>query len=72
MHVIDGVEVRIYSPAKTVADCFEYRNKIGLGVAIEGLRDCLQQRRETLDEIWDAAKVCRMSNVMRPYLDAVT
>lgn len=71
-HAIDGVEVRIYSPAKTVADCFKYRNKIGLNVAIEALRDCLQRKRATVDEIWEAAKVCRMSNVMRPYLEAVT
>ncbi|WP_417735236.1 type IV toxin-antitoxin system AbiEi family antitoxin domain-containing protein [Rosistilla oblonga] len=71
-HDVDGVEVHIYSAAKTVADCFKYRNKIGLDVAIEALRDCLQQRTATLDELWAAAKVCRMSNVMRPYLEAVT
>jgi predicted transcriptional regulator of viral defense system len=70
-HVVDGVKVRVYSPAKTIADCFKYRNKIGLDVAIEALRDCLQQRKATLDELWSAAKVCRMSNVMRPYLEAV-
>jgi predicted transcriptional regulator of viral defense system len=71
-HEIDGVTVRIYSPAKTVADCFKYRNKIGVDVAIEALRDCLRQRKATVDELWAAAKVCRMSNVMRPYLEAVT
>ncbi|MBR9803002.1 transcriptional regulator [bacterium] len=71
-HDVDGIEVNIYSAAKTVADCFKYRNKIGLDVAIEALRDCLQQRTATLDELWAAAKVCRMSNVMRPYLEAVT
>lgn len=71
-HDVDGVEVFIYSAAKTVADCFKYRNKVGLDVAIEALRDCLQQRSATLDELWTAAKVCRMSNVMRPYLEAVT
>jgi len=71
-HKVDGVNVHIYSPAKTVADCFKYRNKIGLDVAIEALRDCLRQRKATLDELWSSAKVCRMSNVMRPYLEAVT
>ena len=69
-HSIDGVTVRVYSPAKTVADCFEYRNKIGTDVAIEALRDCLRQRKATVDELWKAAKVCRMTNVMRPYLEA--
>lgn len=71
-HEVDGVQVRIYSPAKTVADCFKYRNKIGLDVAIEALRDCIGQRKATVDEIWAAAKVCRMSNIIRPYLEAVT
>lgn len=70
-HRVEGVKVRVYSPAKTVADCFKYRNKIGLDVAIEALRDCLQQRKATMDELWEAAKVCRMSKVMRPYLEAV-
>jgi predicted transcriptional regulator of viral defense system len=69
---IEGVQVRVYSPAKTVADCFKYRNKIGLDVAIEAVRDCLQQRKASMDELWAAAKVCRMSRIMRPYLEAVT
>ncbi|MBD2182098.1 type IV toxin-antitoxin system AbiEi family antitoxin domain-containing protein [Planktothrix sp. FACHB-1355] len=67
-HQIEGVPVRVYSPAKTVADCFKYRNKIGLDVAIEALRDCWKKRRSTADEIWHYAKICRVSNVMRPYL----
>src|SRR5690606_12755497 len=69
-YVVEGVTVRVYSPAKTVADCFKYRNKIGIDVAIEALRDCLRQRKATADELWQAAKVCRMTNVMRPYLEA--
>jgi len=68
---IEGVKVSVFSPAKTVADCFKYRNKIGLDVAIEALRDCRQQKKATNDEIWEAAKICRMSNVMRPYLESV-
>lgn len=70
-HSVEGVPVRVYSPAKTVADCFKYRNKIGIEVAIEALRDCLKQRKATSDEIWNAAKVCRMTNVMRPYLESI-
>ena len=70
-HSVEGVPVRVYSPAKTVADCFKYRNKIGIEVAIEALRDCLKQRKATSDDIWNAAKVCRMTNVMRPYLESI-
>jgi predicted transcriptional regulator of viral defense system len=69
-HSVEGVTVRVYAPAKTVADCFKYRNKIGIDVAIEALRDCLRQRKATTDELWQAAKICRMTNVMRPYLEA--
>lgn len=71
-HDIEGVTVRVYSPAKTVADCFKYRNKIGVDVAIEALRDCWQKKKATIDELWTAAKICRMSNVMRPYMEALT
>lgn len=71
MHKIDGVPVRIYSAAKTVADCFKYRNKIGVEVAVEALRDYLKQHRRGSDELWHFAKICRVSNVMRPYLEAV-
>ncbi len=69
---IGTVPVKIYNPAKTVADCFKYRNKIGLDVAIEALRDCLQSRKCTRDQIWQYAKVCRVTAVMRPYLEAVS
>lgn len=71
-HEIEGIAVQIYSPAKTVADCFKYRNKIGLDVAIEALRECWRQRKANMDEIWEAAKVCRVANVMRPYLESLT
>lgn len=70
-HEVEKVAVRVYSPAKTVADCFKYRNKIGLDVAIEALRDCLRQKRATIDELWRAAKACRMENVMRPYMETL-
>jgi predicted transcriptional regulator of viral defense system len=70
-HRIDGVPVRIYSPAKTVADCFKFRNKIGLDVAIEALREALRVKRCTREELWAAGKVCRVTTVIRPYLEAI-
>jgi predicted transcriptional regulator of viral defense system len=69
-HKIDGVPVRIYSAAKTVADCFKYRNKIGSEIAVEALKDYLKRHRRGADELWRFAKICRVSNVMRPYLEA--
>ena len=69
-HVIDGVPVRIYSPAKTVADCFKFRNRLGVDVAVEALRDCVEQRRCTVDELSMYARICRVSRVMRPYMEA--
>lgn len=69
-HVLEGVQARIYNAAKTVADCFKYRNKIGLDVALEALRDCREQKKCSNDDLWRYAKICRVSNVMRPYLEA--
>ena len=69
-HIVDGVTVRVTSVAKTVADCFKYRNKIGLDVALEALREAWDEKRMTGDEIWHYAKICRVSNVMRPYLES--
>jgi predicted transcriptional regulator of viral defense system len=69
---VDGVSVPVFSAAKTVADCFKYRNKIGLDVALEALRDGWAQRKFTMDEIWHFATVDRVANVMRPYLESVT
>lgn len=70
-HMIDGVSVRVYNPAKTVADCFKYRRKIGTDIAMEALRDCWRSGRTTMDELWRYAAICRVANVMRPYLEAV-
>jgi predicted transcriptional regulator of viral defense system len=70
-HVLEGVDVKITSAARTVADCFKYRNKIGLYVALEALRDCWRQKKATMDELHRAARVCRMANVMRPYLESL-
>jgi len=71
-HRIEAVTVKVYSPAKNVDDCFKYRNKIGLDVALEALRDCLQSRKCTRAQLWEYAKVCRVTEVMRPYLEAVS
>jgi len=69
--VIDGVPVRIYSAAKTVADCFKFRHKIGLDVVLEALREGLRSKRVTREALWAAAKVCRITAVIRPYLEAI-
>ena len=71
-HVVDGVTVRVTGVAKTVADCFKYRNKIGLDVALEALREAWREKRMTSDDLWRYAKVCRVANVMRPYMDSLT
>jgi len=68
-HEIDGITVKVYNPAKTVADCFKFRNKIGLDVALEALRDCHRSRKCTMDDLWKYAKICRVANVMKPYLE---
>lgn len=70
-HRIEGVPTRIFSVAKTVADCFKYRNKIGLDVALEALRESIKNRKATNADLWEAAKVCRVANVMRPYMEAL-
>jgi predicted transcriptional regulator of viral defense system len=70
-HQVEGVPVRVYSAAKTVADCFKFRNKIGLDVAIEALKDSLRQKKTNVNEIYRYAKVCRVSNVIRPYMEAL-
>lgn len=70
-HRIEGITVRVYCIAKTVVDCFKYRNKIGLDVALEALRSCWLKQRCSIDEIWRYARFCRMENVIRPYLDTL-
>jgi len=70
-HLVEGVTLRVYSIAKTVADCFKYRNKIGLEVALEALREAQRARRVSMDDLWRFAKVCRVANIMRPYLEAI-
>jgi predicted transcriptional regulator of viral defense system len=70
-HRTEGVPMRVTNPAKTVADCFKYRNKIGLDVAIESLRECRRLRLATPSQLADYAKINRVFNVMRPYLEAM-
>ena len=69
-HTLEGVTVQVYSAAKTVADCFKYRNKIGVDVAIEALHDYIRKRTDTLDALWRYAQVCRVAKVIRPYVEA--
>lgn len=70
-HMIDGVPVAITSPAKTIADSFKHRSKVGLDVALEALREGLHRKRATSDDIWRFAVIDRVGNVMRPYLEGV-
>lgn len=70
-HVICGVKVKITSPAKTVVDCFKYRSKVGINVAVEALRDAWHKRLVTTDELWRLATINRMTNVMRPYFESI-
>jgi predicted transcriptional regulator of viral defense system len=70
-HSIEGVTVKIYNPAKSVADCFKFRNRIGLEAAIESARECLRERKATSDQIYRYAKICRVWNIMKPYLEAL-
>ncbi len=70
-HIIEGVSVPIYSVAKTITDCFRFRNRIGVNIAVEALRDAWQNKKTTSDELWRYAKICRVLNVMRPYFDSL-
>lgn len=70
-HSEDGGSFRVYSPAKTVADCFKFRSKIGMETAIEALRSAYKEKKASIDEISRAAKVCRVVNVMRPYMESL-
>jgi predicted transcriptional regulator of viral defense system len=67
---VEGVEVCIFNKAKTIADCFKYRNKIGLDIALEALKDCRRRKLCTNDQLWEYAKICRVANIIKPYLEA--
>jgi predicted transcriptional regulator of viral defense system len=68
---MEGQTVRVYDVAKTIADCFKYRNKIGLDVALEALREAWRERRFRMDDLHRYAEICRVHRVMRPYLEAL-
>ena len=68
---VEGVRVHVFSVAKTVADCFKFRNKIGLDAAIEALKESVRQRKTNTDEIYRYAKVCRVSKVILPYMKSL-
>ena len=68
---VRGGTLKVYTPAKTVADCFKFRNKIGTDVAMEALKECRRLKKASMDELWAAAKVCRVANIIRPYLESL-
>ncbi len=70
-HKVDGISLRVYSPEKTLADCFKYRNKLGLDTVLEALRLYRTRKRTKVDELMRFARVCRVEKVMRPYLEAL-
>lgn len=70
-HNIEGVSVSIYTAPKTVADCFKFRNRVGLDVALEALRECVRQRKATIAQIRRFAEICRVARVMQPYLESL-
>jgi predicted transcriptional regulator of viral defense system len=72
IHDLPGGRIRVYGPAKTVVDSFKFRNKVGLDVAIEALRDSLRSGKTNRDELWHYAKICRVQKVMEPYMEALS
>ena len=70
-HCIEGVEVRVTSVARTVADCFRFRNRIGTSVAVEALRDAVRQKRINMNELWRYAKALRLTRVLLPYVETL-
>ena len=72
IHNIDGMPVRIFDPEKTVADCFKFRHKIGINVALEALKLCRARKRFQLRKQVNYARLCRVERIMRPYLEALS
>lgn len=71
IHVRDETQLRVYSVAKTVVDCFKFRHAIGVDVAVEALREAQAQSKLYLEDVWRYAQICRVANVMRPYLESL-
>ena len=70
-HSLDGVLIKVFNPAKTVVDCFKYRNKVGLDVALEALREGWAARKFTMDELLHYAEICRVKKIMQPYIESL-
>ncbi|SHG64558.1 Transcriptional regulator, AbiEi antitoxin, Type IV TA system [Fodinibius roseus] len=70
-HKVDGAEIQVYNPAKTIADCFKFRNKIGLDIAMEALAQGIEQGKASYSDIMKYAKICRVKTVIKPYLEAI-
>ena len=70
-HIVAGVGVRVYNPAKTIADCFKYRNKTGLEVALEALKEGIRLQKASPTDLWKYAKICRVTKIMQPYMEAL-
>jgi predicted transcriptional regulator of viral defense system len=70
-HKVDGVEIQVYNPAKTIADCFKFRNQIGLEIAIEALKHGIREKKASYSDILTYADICRVENVIRPYLETI-
>jgi predicted transcriptional regulator of viral defense system len=70
-HEVDGVEVQVYNPAKTIADCFKFRNRIGLDIAMEALEQGIEQGKASYSDILKYAEICRVKSVIKPYLEAI-
>lgn len=72
IHTMDGVEIKVYEPAKTIADCFKFRNQIGLDTAIEALKRGISMEKATYKEILDYARLCKVERIIQPYLEALS
>ena len=70
-HDVGGIKIRVYSAAKTVADCFKFRNQVGIDVALEALRDGIHQKLFSVSDLMKAAKVCRVSKIITPYVESI-
>lgn len=70
-HKVDGVEINVYNPAKTIADCFKFRNKMGLDIAIEALKNGIREDKASFIEVEKFAQICRVQNIIRPYVETM-
>jgi predicted transcriptional regulator of viral defense system len=70
-HKVDGIDVKVYSPAKTIADCFKFRNVVGMDACIDALKQYLKSKHGSVDELMRYAAVCRVAGVIRPYVEAL-